>query len=102
MTTFKIIYTQEFKEELKEIYKYISNVLKEKQIANRLIIKILNKISDLKIFPRLYMKIEKMDRLHNEYHRLVVNNYIVLYTVDELNQRVIISHIYYKRKNYLF
>ena len=98
---YKIIFTEEFDEEIQQIYDYISKNLKEKEIADRFISKVYGRIEDLKIFPKMYMKIEKMDRLHNEYHRLVVNNYIVLYTVDELNQRVIISHIYYKRKNYL-
>ena len=99
---YKIIFTDEFDEEIQQIYDYISKNLKEKEIADRFISKVYGRIEDLKIFPKMYMKIEKMDRLHNEYHRIVVNNYIVLYTVDELNQKVIISHIYYKRKNYLF
>ena len=98
---YKIIFTDEFDEEIQQIYDYISKNLKEKEIADRFISKVYGRIEDLKIFPKMYMKIEKMDRLHNEYHRLVVNNYIVLYTVDELKQIVAISHIYYKRKNYL-
>ena len=62
---YKIVYTKDFKEGLQDIYNYIANVLKEKQIANQLIIKIFTRILNLKIFPRLYMKIGKMDRLHN-------------------------------------
>ena len=88
-------------EEIKHIYNYIANILNEREIANRLIIKILKRILELKESPRLYMKIGKLDRLHNEYHRMVVNNYIILYTVDDLNKKIFISHIYYKRKNYL-
>ena len=98
---YKIIFTDEFDEEILQIYDYISKILKEKDAADRLLSKIRKMCYDLKIFPRLYMKIGKMDRLHNEYHRMIVDNYIILYTVDELNQRVI-SHIYYKRKNYLY
>ncbi len=98
---YKIIFTDEFDEEIQQIYDYISKNLKEKEIADRFISKVYGRIEDVKIFPKMYMKIGKMDRLHNEYHRLVVNNYIVLYTVDELNQKVFISHIYYKRRNYL-
>ena len=99
---YKIIFTDEFDEEIEKIYKYISEELKQEELAIKLYYKIKKRIDDLSIFPKMYIKIEKMDRLHNEYHRLVVNNYIVLYTVDELNKRVIISHIYYKRKNYLY
>ena len=86
---YKIIFTDEFDEEIQQIYDYISKNLKEKEIADRFISKVYGRIEDLKIFPKMYMKIEKMDRLHNEYHRLVVNNYIVLYTVDELNKRLL-------------
>ena len=73
----------------------------EKEAANRLLSKVRKMTYNLKIFPRLYMKIGKLDRLNNEYHRMVVNNYIILYTIDDINQKVFISHIYYKRRNYL-
>ena len=98
---YRIIFTDEFNEEIQQIYDYISKKLIEREIADKLISNVYERIEDLKIFPRLYMKIGKTDRLHNEYHRVVVKNYIILYTVDELNQRIIISHIYYKRRNYL-
>ncbi len=74
----------------------------ENNAANRLISKIYKRIFDLRIFPRMYMKIGKIDKINNEYHRMIVNNYIILYTVDDLNKKVFISHIYYKRKNYLY
>ncbi len=98
---FKIEFTDEFDEEIQQVYNYISYKLIERESANRLISIIYERISNLQMFPRLYMKIGKLDRLHNEYHRMVVNNYIILYTVDDLNKKIFISHIYYKRKNYL-
>ena len=73
----------------------------EKETANRLISKVYERITDLIIFPKLYIKIGKFDKLNNKYHRMVINNYIVLYIVDDLNKKVFISHIYYKRRNYL-
>ena len=98
---YKIIFTDEFNEELQQIYNYISKKLIEKEVADRLISKIYERIADLIIFTRLYIKIRKFDRLNNEYHRIIVNNYIILYTIDDLNKKVFISHIYYKRMNYL-
>ena len=46
-------------------------------------------------------KIEKVDRVKRQYRRLVVNNYIILYTVDEKEKIVYIAHIYYGGRNYL-
>ena len=35
---YKIIYTQDFREELANVYNYIADVLKEKEISNRFIL----------------------------------------------------------------
>ena len=36
-----------------------------------------------------------------KYRRIVIKNYVVLYTIDEENKIVYISHMYYKKRNYL-
>lgn len=103
-TKFKIIFTKEFQEDIKEIHNYISIVLKEKESADRLISKVLERVSDLRESPRLYMKIGKFNiynGLQRVYRRMIVNNYIILYTVNYESQEVFISHMFYKRKNYL-
>ena len=93
---YKIVFTDEFDAEMEDIHTYISKVLKQEGYYS-----VLKRVYDLCIFPKLYMKIGKIDRLNNEYRRMVINNYIVLYIVDDLNKKVFISHIYYKRRNYL-
>ena len=50
---FKIIITDECKEEMDEIYEYISCKLKEKEIAEKLILKVFERVSDLREAPRL-------------------------------------------------
>ncbi len=47
------------------------------------------------------MKIGKVDRLKREYHRMVVKNYVVLYTIDFEKKTVFISRMIYGRRNYL-
>ncbi len=76
--------------------------MKAQEQAEKLNIEILERIEDLSIFPDMYMKIGKYNKVKNEYHRMVVKNYIVLYTVDYINKKIFISHIYYKRRNYLY
>ncbi len=84
-----------------EIYEYISNDLKEDNVAKRLMTEILDRVLDLANAPELYMKIGKVDRLKREYHRMVVKNYVILYTIDFEKRKVYISRMIYGKRNYL-
>lgn len=98
---FEVEFTDESIKEITEIYEYISNNLKEDNIAKRLILEVTNKVINLGNMPELYMKIGKVDRLKREYHRMVIKNYIILYTIDFEKRKVYISHMIYRRKNYM-
>ena len=84
-----------------EIYDYISNNLKEDNAAKRLMTEVTDRVLDLAVSPELYMKIGKVDRLKREYHRMVIRNYIILYTIDFKKKKVYISHMIYGKRNYL-
>ncbi len=101
MKKYKIIFTNKFNKESESTYYYISKKLKQEDIAIKLFKKVYNLISNLRTFPRMYAKIDKYDKLKNQYHKIVINNYIVLYTVDDKNSKIYISHIFYQRRNYL-
>lgn len=58
-------------------------------------------VMDLSETPNLYMKIEKKDRNKREFRRMVIDNFVVLYTVDENSKKVYIAHMHYGRRNYL-
>ena len=98
---FEVEYTEECIEEMTEIYNYISTKLKNNNAAKRLISKVNENILSLSKFPEIYMKIGKTDKLSREYHRMVINNYIVLYTINYSNKKVYISRMIYGRRNYL-
>ncbi len=98
---FEVQFTDECVEEMTEIYEYISNNLKEDNAAKRLMTEVTDRVLDLANAPELYMKIGKVDRLKREYHRMVVKNYVVLYTIDFEKKTVFISHMIYGRRNYL-
>ena len=98
---FEVEYTEKCIEEMTEIYEYISFKLKNNIAAKRLMSKLNEKILKLCKDANIYMKIGKADRLKNEYYRIVVNNYVVLYTIDFTNKKVYISHIVYGKRNYL-
>ena len=49
----------------------------------------------------MFTKIENK-KLKRQYRRMVVDNYVVLYTVDEKKRNVYIVHIYYSGRDYLY
>ena len=98
---FEVEVTDECIEEMMEIYEYISKVLKEDNVAKKLITEVNNRILDLDKLPDLYMRIGKVDRLRREYHRMVVKNYAVLYTIVYEKRKIYVSSITYGKRNYL-
>ena len=52
-------------------------------------------------FPNIYAKIEKKDIHKRDFRRMVIDNFVVLYTVDENSKKVYIAHMHYGRRNYL-
>lgn len=98
---YEIEFTEDCKYEITEIYEYISKKLVAENSAKKLMRKMRDSVMDLSEFPNLYMKIEKKDGHKREFRRMIIDNFVVLYTVDESNHKVYIAHMYYGRKNYL-
>lgn len=98
---FEVEFTEQCIEEMDNIYNYISKQLKENEAAKRLIKEVNKRVLDLSSSPNLYMKIGKVDKLKREYHRIVVKNFVVLYTIDYENKKIFVSRMVYGRQNYL-
>ena len=98
---YRVKLTAQFLEEFDEIIDYISSQLKNIDASNRLREKVTNNILLLENSPRMYTGIEKTDRTERQYRRMIVNNYVILYTIDELEKMAYIAHIYYGGRNYL-
>lgn len=98
---YKIIFTEKCLEDIENICEYISKDLKAEQAAIRLRKNIKKKVKNLTNTPEMYEKINKMDRLKRMYRKIVIQNYILLYTIDEIQKVVYVSHLYYGEKNYL-
>ena len=98
---YRIKLTDQFLDEFEVICDYISNKLKNIDASNRLREKVIYNIFLLENSPRMCIEIENADRSERQYRRLVVNNYVILYTIDEEQKIVYIAHIYYGGRNYL-
>lgn len=98
---YNIKLTDEFLDEIDDICNYISNNLKAPDVANRLREKVVYNILMLEKSPRIFMKIEKMAKTERQYRRIVINNYVILYTIDDNEKIIYIAHIYYSGRNYI-
>ena len=98
---YKIQFTEKCLEDIEDACQYIKEKLKEENAANRLRIKIKDSVKGLSISPEMYAKTEKFDRLENEYRRIPIDNYVLLYTVNKKRNTVYIVHFYYGGRNYL-
>lgn len=98
---YKIQFTEKCLEDIEDACQYIKEKLKEESAANRLRIKIKDSVKGLAISPEMYAKTEKFDRLKNEYRRIPIDNYVLLYTVNNKRNTVYIVHFYYGGRNYL-
>lgn len=97
---YEIILTDVAKEELEEIYEYISEHLLESLVAKSLMDKIEQSIFRLEQNP--YSCVEVHIKPHNEvYRKLVIDNYIALYEVDEKYKQVVIHRVIYGKTDYL-
>ena len=94
MKEYNVNVTNQFLEELDEILYFFpnSNLLKRKMYYE-----IKNIVSTLSIFPERYMKL-KNDK--KNIRKLIVNKFIIIYKVDNINEKVYILHIFSEKQDY--
>ncbi len=98
---YDIKFTEDCKEEIFEIYEYISKKLVARNSAKQLMGKMRDSIMNLSKFPNIYAKIEKKDIHKRDFRRMVIDNFVILYTVDGNEKNIYIAHMYYGKRNYL-
>lgn len=98
---YEIEFTEDAREEIRDIYEYISKNLFAEEAAKRLMRKMRESIMSLGESPEICKKIEKTDKRKRDFRRMVIDNYIILYTIDKTKKIIYISHMYYGRRNYL-
>lgn len=101
MNNYKIIWSPKANEDLKKIYFYIAHYLNEDEIAKNLINIILDSISKLNYFPERHSRICIFENNLKITRKLIVNNFIVLYQVDN-NTRTSLYLTYFSWKSKLF
>ena len=101
INTYRVIVIPTAEREINRIYEYILKDLELDETAKNLMKRIEEIINTLKYAPHIFTKVERNYGLDMKYRRIVVKNYVILYTIDEKKQIVYIAHMYYKKRNYL-
>ena len=87
------------KNDMLEIIKYISNELKSPVAAQNLAEEFISAAERLCEFPYANNGYTPIKPLEFEYRRIIVNNYLMYYTVDGPNKTVTIMRVIYARRD---
>ena len=98
---YEIIVSEKAKHEIDDIYRYISKSLMAEKAAENLVNKIERSILQLEAMPKLGSRLEIYKLKKYTYRKLIINNYIVLYRIDEERNIVYIARVVYGGRNYL-
>jgi len=81
---------------LKKIYRYITDELKEQNIAQKMMQKIMRSLKILEEFPFAHKLLRKTKNF--EYRKFIIKNYILIYKINLKEKEVNILHIYNQKQ----
>ena len=96
---YKISFSPEAVDDLKEIKQYIKDELCNEQAAKNTVAKILKKVKLLSDFPESGSSLSAIIGFDTDYRYLVCDNYIAFYRIE--NKNVLIVRVLYGRRNYM-
>lgn len=99
MHEWKVVLTPEFKQEFRNIYAYIAEVLLVPETAKKQVVRILDEVERLNEMPQKFALVEKEPWHSRGLRKLVVDNYIVFYMPNEKTSEVIVLHVFYGGRN---
>ena len=91
--------TRQALEQMKEIVHYISNDLIAPDAAGNLLDKMKAEITKLSSFPKKQALIDEEPWRTDGVRKLVVNNFLIYYWVDDENNRVQVTAVIYSRRD---
>ena len=94
-------YSEEAKQDLIEIKRYIKYNLQEPDIANKLISKIKKAIEDIKNNPEVYAIIDDDFIKKLEIRKIIVDNYVIFYRIKSNTIEIVRVRVIYGRRNWI-
>ena len=99
-SSFHLKFTAAAYDDLEQIYSYISKKLLAEAAADNLLEKIESSIMRLKKFPYSGSLVSDEPLRKRGYRKLIIDNYIVIYLVNEMDKQTVIMRILYGAQNY--
>lgn len=96
---YTIVYSQDAKDDIKDIYSYIAYKLLVPSVAKKQVNEIRNAIHSLNSMPARYQIIDREPWKSKRLHKLLINKYIVFYLVHDDTKIVEISRIIYSGRD---
>ena len=97
---YKIIKTDSFQRDLEAVISYIALSLGNKPAAVSLLDAIEKTYDELERMPLMYGFCDDPHLRDLKYHKAVIKNYIMVYTVDEAQKTVNILRFFHGRQDY--
>ncbi len=98
---YRVVVSATCKNSIFNTFEYISTNLNANNASKHLKTLISRAIENLKNSPYMYPVIKKYKGINLEYRRIVLGNFIMLYSINERNKTAYLSHFYYGKSNYL-
>jgi len=98
--SYSLKFTPKASEDLEQIYSYISGKLFAEIAAGNLLEKIESSIMRLKYYPYSGSFVLDESLKSRGYRKLIVDNYLAFYLVNEPEKQVVIMRILYGAQNY--
>lgn len=98
---YEVEFTEECAVEIRKVYNYLRDDCSAENSANKIMERIEEFITNLAYAPRMYAEIDKYNNTRKVYRRIILNNYVLLYTIDEEKHKVYISYMHHSKSDYL-
>jgi plasmid stabilization system protein ParE len=101
MEKYKVSVSAPAKRDIREIHSYISQQLMESQIADRIFDALYAAVGSLVEMPHRFPIVTNERLATIGYRKLVSDNYIIFYTIDETAGIVYVERVLYSRRDWL-
>lgn len=97
---YKVVISDHAKEDLNEILTYISDVLSNPTAASHFADRLEQTLMQLAEHPYSFEQAQDPLLKQREYRKAVIDNYVLLYLVDDETQTTIIARLFFGRRDY--
>ena len=98
MLNFSLEITEAAREDIRKIHLYVAGKLRNPKAASKLADKIISSAESLTVSPKRY-RVRRKDSKGHELRYMPVDNFMIIYSVDDSNNIVKVLHIVYGRRN---